>query len=150
MARSRSRTPARSRSRASSTPPPYAPPASTDTAAGGEFTGKYLVLGICALAFQTAGIVVLTTFGADTNSWLASVVFFIVGGGYGSMLTVTLLACIAAVDHSQQAVITSATCKSHTPENLDIFPTDTHRPRPLLRRHDRRHRRFCRIPEPPL
>ncbi|PTB78497.1 hypothetical protein M440DRAFT_1390158 [Trichoderma longibrachiatum ATCC 18648] len=35
--------------------------------------------------------------------------FFLVGGGYGAMLTSTLLACIAAVDHSQQAVITSAT-----------------------------------------
>jgi hypothetical protein len=31
------------------------------------------------------------------------------GAGYGGMLTVTLLACIAAVDHAHQAVITSAT-----------------------------------------
>merc|ERR1712093_239022 len=34
---------------------------------------------------------------------------FLIGLGYGGMLTVTLLAVISAVDHEHQAVITSAT-----------------------------------------
>ncbi|KAH7362625.1 major facilitator superfamily domain-containing protein [Plectosphaerella cucumerina] len=72
-------------------------------------TGRYLLLGAAVVLLQTAAVAILSTFNATTPSWLAGVVFFMAGGGYGSMLTVTLLACIAAVDHSQQAVITSAT-----------------------------------------
>jgi hypothetical protein len=35
--------------------------------------------------------------------------FFLLGSGYGAMLTITLLACLAAVEHADQAPITSAT-----------------------------------------
>jgi subtilisin len=44
MARSRSRTTARARSRASKAPLPSSPPANKGPSAGGEFTGRYLVL----------------------------------------------------------------------------------------------------------
>ncbi|KAK1993791.1 major facilitator superfamily transporter [Colletotrichum falcatum] len=72
-------------------------------------TGKYVVPGICALVILNAGVVILTQYDEDTPDWVMYLVFFLVGGGYGAMLTITLLGCIAAVDHSQQAVITSAT-----------------------------------------
>jgi MFS family permease len=72
-------------------------------------TGKYIVLGICLLLAFIAGVVVLTTLDEKSWSWLPFIAMILAGGGYGGMLTVTLLACIAAVDHSQQAVITSAT-----------------------------------------
>lgn len=72
-------------------------------------TGKYLVLGICVLASFVAGCAIFSTLDADSPSWVPFPAFVLTGGGYGGMLTVTLLACIAAVDHSQQAVITSAT-----------------------------------------
>ncbi|GJC93676.1 major facilitator superfamily transporter [Colletotrichum higginsianum] len=72
-------------------------------------TGKYVVPGICALILFNTGIIILTQFNEETPAWVNYVVFFLVGGGYGAMLTITLLGCIAAVDHSQQAVITSAT-----------------------------------------
>ncbi|KAL2760706.1 hypothetical protein ACRALDRAFT_2024634 [Sodiomyces alcalophilus JCM 7366] len=72
-------------------------------------TGRYLFLGVASGLLLVAAAVILTTFTADTPTWVVGLVFFMAGGSYGAMLTVTLLACIAAVDHSQQAVITSAT-----------------------------------------
>lgn len=72
-------------------------------------TGKYLALGVATVAVLNVGVVLLTTLGEHSNPWFPFAAMFLVGGGYGAMLTVTLLACIAAVDHSQQAVITSAT-----------------------------------------
>lgn len=83
-------------------------------------TGRYIVLGVASMALISIGIVLLTLTGRQTSIWLSSAALFCVGGGYGAMLTITLLACIAAVDHSQQAVVTSATCrsnvdKSHSP-----------------------------------
>ncbi|KJZ71450.1 hypothetical protein HIM_09174 [Hirsutella minnesotensis 3608] len=72
-------------------------------------TGRYVGLGITSVAILMMGVVLFTLQERDSPLWLSSVAFFFVGGGYGAMLTITLLACIAAVDHSQQAVITSAT-----------------------------------------
>ena len=75
-------------------------------------TGKYQKLAIIVLSIFTAGMAVLTTLDENSPLRLVPTTFFFTGGSYGGMLTITLLACIAAVDHSQQAVITSATCKS--------------------------------------
>ncbi|KAM0348050.1 hypothetical protein ACHAPU_004553 [Fusarium lateritium] len=72
-------------------------------------TGKYTKLGIAGLLVLIAGVVVLTAQNEHSPKWLMGVSFFLIGSGYGCTLTTTLLACIAAVDHSQQAVITSAT-----------------------------------------
>lgn len=72
-------------------------------------TGRYLGLGICVLVSFVAGNVVFSTLDAGSPSWVPFPAFVLTGAGYGGMLTVTLLACIAAVEHSQQAVITSAT-----------------------------------------
>ncbi|PTB69581.1 MFS general substrate transporter [Trichoderma citrinoviride] len=72
-------------------------------------TGRYVGLGIGSLLVLISGIVIFTTQTESTPAWVTMLAFFLVGGGYGAMLTTTLLACIAAVDHSQQAVITSAT-----------------------------------------
>lgn len=74
-------------------------------------TGKYTRLGVAGLLVLIAGVVVLTVQNQYSPKWLMGVSFFLIGSGYGATLTTTLLACIAAVDHSQQAVITSATCK---------------------------------------
>lgn len=72
-------------------------------------TGRYLALGICVLVLFVAGTALISTLDANSPSWVPFPAFVLAGAGYGGMLTVTLLACIAAVDHSQQAVITSAT-----------------------------------------
>lgn len=72
-------------------------------------TGKYVGLGICIQLISLAGVIVLNTLDENTPAWAPFLAMGLHGAGYGAMLTVTLLACIAAVDHSQQAVITAAT-----------------------------------------
>ncbi|KAG5939562.1 hypothetical protein E4U53_007780 [Claviceps sorghi] len=72
-------------------------------------TGRFVTLGILSMVMIITGIILFTLMGRESSVWLSSAGFFLVGGGYGAMLTTTLLACIAAVDHSQQAVVTSAT-----------------------------------------
>ncbi|KAI1429539.1 major facilitator superfamily domain-containing protein [Xylaria sp. FL1777] len=72
-------------------------------------TGRYVGLGIFAVSLQLTASVILTTLRQDSPIWPLRIVFFLLGAGQGGMLTVTLLACLAAVDHSHQATITSAT-----------------------------------------
>jgi len=72
-------------------------------------TGKYVGLGIVFQVVFLLGVVALTFMDDKSPSWLPFVSMALHGAGYGAMLTITLLACIAAVDHSQQAVITAAT-----------------------------------------
>ncbi|KAK0626723.1 major facilitator superfamily domain-containing protein [Immersiella caudata] len=72
-------------------------------------TGKYVGLGIASQAIMLLGVVALNLLDEKSPSWLPFVSMILHGAGYGAMLTTTLLACIAAVDHSQQAVITAAT-----------------------------------------
>ncbi|KAL1899906.1 hypothetical protein Sste5346_002772 [Sporothrix stenoceras] len=74
-------------------------------------TGRYVGLGIMALLVFVGGYA-LAAFGlssANSAGWFPFVSLFFIGGGYGAMLTITLLACIASVAQSRQAVITSAT-----------------------------------------
>ncbi|KAL9608880.1 MAG: hypothetical protein Q9167_006300 [Letrouitia subvulpina] len=71
-------------------------------------TGRYYILSICVLAIFGASLAILSTFGKDTPAWEPLIVLFLTGLGYSGMLTITLLALIAAVDHEHQAVITSA------------------------------------------
>ncbi|KAI0969684.1 major facilitator superfamily domain-containing protein [Xylaria arbuscula] len=72
-------------------------------------TGRYIALGIFAVSLQLTASVILTTLRQDSPIWPLRIVFFLLGAGQGGMLTVTLLACLAAIDHSHQATITSAT-----------------------------------------
>jgi MFS family permease len=72
-------------------------------------TGRYVGLGILAVSSQLAATVILTILRQDSPVWPLRIVFFLLGSGQGAMLTVTLLACLAATDHSHQATITSAT-----------------------------------------
>lgn len=74
-------------------------------------TGRYWSAGIVALSTMIVGIIVFTSQSNGSPLWMTSVAFALMGLGYGAMLTITLLASIAAVDHSYQAVVTSATCK---------------------------------------
>lgn len=72
-------------------------------------TGRYVALGALSVSLQLAHVIILTTLDETTPKWHLMLSFFLLGSGYGAMLTVTLLACLAAVDHSDQAPITSAT-----------------------------------------
>lgn len=72
-------------------------------------TGKYVGLGVTVLTVYTIGMCLIATLDGNAPNWVPFVAMALIGLGYGGMLTVTLLACIAAVDHTHQAVITSAT-----------------------------------------
>ncbi|KAK6071682.1 Multidrug resistance protein fnx1 [Seiridium cupressi] len=72
-------------------------------------TGRYVALGALSVSLQLAHVIILTTLSESTPKWHLMLSFFLLGSGYGAMLTITLLACLAAVDHADQAPITSAT-----------------------------------------
>ncbi|KAM0813611.1 hypothetical protein AB5N19_13608 [Seiridium cardinale] len=72
-------------------------------------TGRYVALGALSVSLQLAHVIILTTLSETTPKWHLMLSFFLLGSGYGAMLTITLLACLAAVDHADQAPITSAT-----------------------------------------
>ena len=71
-------------------------------------TGRYYFLSVAILLIFVASFIVLSTFNLTTPAWEHFIVLFLSGVGYTGMLTITLLALIAAVDHKHQAVITSA------------------------------------------
>ncbi|KAL8686189.1 MAG: hypothetical protein Q9224_005525 [Gallowayella concinna] len=70
--------------------------------------GRYYYLSICAQIIFLISLAMFATFNLETPSWEPFIAFLLSGIGFGSMLTVTLLALIAAVSHADQAVITSA------------------------------------------
>ena len=72
-------------------------------------TGRYVGLGTAIESIFVLGAISLNFLGEKSPDWVAFVAMGLTGAGYGGMLTVTLLACIAAVDHSQQAVISAST-----------------------------------------
>ncbi|KAH9909737.1 MFS general substrate transporter [Xylariomycetidae sp. FL2044] len=72
-------------------------------------TGRYVGLGILSVALQLACVAILTTLNQTSPKWILMLAFLLLGSGQGAMLTITLLACLAAVEHSHQATITSAT-----------------------------------------
>ena len=71
-------------------------------------TGKYRALGLVVIACSCFGFAGLSTMTIDTPTVLVLLYVFLVGVGYGGMLSVALLSTVAAVSHDEQAVATSA------------------------------------------
>lgn len=72
-------------------------------------TGKYVFLNVIMQALSiTASSLILGTFNTTVEDVPPFIYLFMSGFSYGSMLTITLISLIAAVDHKYQAVITSA------------------------------------------
>ena len=73
-------------------------------------TGKYRFWNLTMQVFSLASAaVILATFNSSPGNAVAPFIYlFMSGTAYGSMLTITLISLIAAVDHKHQAVITSA------------------------------------------
>jgi len=71
-------------------------------------SGRYYTLNAVLMAVFILGAALLCTFQLATPSYATFVYVTPLGLGYGSMLTVTLVAMISAVDHRYQAVITAA------------------------------------------
>lgn len=73
-------------------------------------TGKYVGLGIPSLALMALSAIIFAQQTAISPGWYSIAGFFFLGTGYGAIITTTQVACVAAVDHSQQAVVMSAIC----------------------------------------
>ena len=73
-----------------------------------RWLGRYYWLSVGIQGVYLLSFALVLTFDLETPVWPPFVYFFLTGIGYAGMLTVTLLALIAAVEHKFQAVITSA------------------------------------------
>jgi hypothetical protein len=71
-------------------------------------SGRYNLLNYIAMALQVISAGLICTLNVSTPIGLPFVYFFLGGASYGSMLTITLVALISAVDHQHHAVVTSA------------------------------------------
>lgn len=74
-------------------------------------TGRYVGLTASSTIAMGSGALVLTFQHESSRDWLTYTGLFLLGGGFTAVLTTTQIACIAAVDHAQQAVVTSTICK---------------------------------------
>ncbi|KAK5232208.1 hypothetical protein LTR47_006737 [Exophiala xenobiotica] len=90
---------------------PFAASTSVGSLASGYLmrsTGRYYWQMVAMMAVFVLGSALLCTFKLDTPAWATFLYVTPLGLGYGSMLTITLVAMISAVDHEHQAVITAA------------------------------------------
>ena len=71
-------------------------------------TGRYYLMDCITMAIFVAGGALICSLDFFSPAWQTYVYLIPAGIGYGAMLTITLVALIAAVDHEDQAVITSA------------------------------------------
>ena len=72
-----------------------------------RLTGKYGTLKMVVLGLYVAGATGFTTSTATSPIMLSETCLFILGLGYGGILTVMLLALLSAVDNKDQAVTTA-------------------------------------------
>lgn len=70
-------------------------------------TGKYYKIAMLSAGIYILGTGMICTLTPDTPMLIVWMYTFLPGAGYGSLLTVTLIALIAAVPHEYQAVTTS-------------------------------------------
>lgn len=70
--------------------------------------GRYKRLNYIVMALLVASGALVCTLDFSTPAWVPFIYFFLLGTAYGSMLTITLVALISAVDHQHHAVVTSA------------------------------------------
>ncbi len=71
-------------------------------------TGRYYLMDCITMTNFVAGLALICTLSFSSQAW-QTYLYLIPGGfGYGGMLTITLVALIAAVEHTDQAVITAA------------------------------------------
>lgn len=71
-------------------------------------TGKYRTLGLVVIASSAFGFVGLSTMTIQTSTILTLLYILLVGVGYGGMISISVIATIAAVSPDEQAVATSA------------------------------------------
>ncbi|KAG5765092.1 hypothetical protein H9Q72_006844 [Fusarium xylarioides] len=91
-------------------------PASVSTCLGGlvpgylmKKTGRYVGLVVSSILALIIGTGIFAVQNDLTPAWMTCLAFFIIGLGYNAVFSITQVACVAAVGHAQQAVVTSIT-----------------------------------------
>ncbi|GKU12332.1 unnamed protein product [Fusarium langsethiae] len=72
------------------------------------WTGRYRRFGILGAASLTVGTLLFNLQSESSPIYLTCIGLLFVGGGFSAVLTTATVSCLAAVDHSQQALVTSA------------------------------------------
>ncbi|KAL6924085.1 hypothetical protein FSHL1_001339 [Fusarium sambucinum] len=72
------------------------------------WTGRYRRFGILGALSLTLGTMLFTFQNDNSPPYLTCIGLLFVGGGFSAVLTIATVSCLAAVDHSQQALVTSA------------------------------------------
>ncbi|KAF5531604.1 multidrug resistance protein fnx1 [Fusarium phyllophilum] len=72
------------------------------------WTGKYRPFGVLGAVVLILGTVLFSLQDENSPKYLTSIALFFVGGGFSTVLTTATVSCLAAVEHSQQALVTSA------------------------------------------
>ena len=75
------------------------------------WTGRYRRFGVLGGLALTVGAIMLTFQNDTSPASLTCIALFLVGAGFSAVLTTATVSCLAAVDHSQQALVTSALCE---------------------------------------
>jgi MFS family permease len=114
-------------------------------------TGRYKRLGVLGALSLVIGTSLFAFQDEDSPVYLTCIALFFVGSGFSVVLTTATVACLAAVDHSQQALVTSAICEyTASPHAAANFNANTfHSPEQKRRRHNRHHPGVCSLPEHP-
>ena len=73
-----------------------------------RWSGRYYLLSVGIQGIFITACALISTFNLATPTWEPILTFLMSGTGYSGMLTTTLIALISAVEHKEQAVITSA------------------------------------------
>lgn len=73
-----------------------------------KMTGRYYLTGCLGMFTYVVGSAFICTLNFSSPAWQTYAYLLLEGLGLGTMLTVTLVAMTAAVDHKDQAVVTSA------------------------------------------
>ena len=75
------------------------------------WTGKYRPFGVLGALVLIVGTILFTLQDENSPKYMTPLALFFVGGGFSTVLTTATVSCLAAVEHSQQALVTSAICK---------------------------------------
>lgn len=75
-------------------------------------TGKYVGIIVSSIVTMVVGAIMFTLQDDISPTWMTCLAFFILSLGYNAVFSITQVACLAAVEHSQLAMVTSTISKT--------------------------------------
>ncbi|RFN51767.1 multidrug resistance protein fnx1 [Fusarium flagelliforme] len=81
-------------------------------------TGKYIGIIVSGIVTMIVGAIMFTLQDDISPTWMTCLAFLILSLGYNAVFSITQVACLAAVEHSQLAMVTSTISKFTIRSNL--------------------------------